>query len=699
MSKNNEINLSLNVKTENTQTNIKDLNSMLEQIPVLGNKARSVLNQIVKIPFSPAVAGISAISGGLALAYKNSQNLRNEIEKFKNVSASLNPVSKYFKALGDDLSFFVKNINEAAEQTNILNGMGLENIKNSLSEINKSTESLNNRLKASLTLIKATGEDEQEVQIRINQNRKNNAEESIYLLEEELANKRSLYQEHIRELSILISKEEQILVVDEASAIKKQQAQDKINKLTVVFQQTEKDIQTIQEQINLKIKEGVNAQEKITEIQDKKNNNVKIESDALASILARTKQINVEHRFMTKYTEDEEQITQENLKKYQSQLAIIKNINSVYNSGEKIKTATLNKIAQEFDMSVDLFKTEKGRVEIYEEILKKIKEIEEGQNKINEAMLKSVQQGYEWMGVISQVHSMSSSIASLSLSSKLIDTSIYDKAISEVKAKITEFNKWKEAMEEEEDDKEDAEFEAYLERLNKEYEIAKEIGDKMTMLAIENKKKELDKQKETLEKEKQITAQEKALEKELAIAEYNKAYAEWQNECMIAEQTKQMNLAEAIIQPLQAAAYAALGIAQSFATGGPIGAAIAAASSIGIISSAVSTAAAYKNSAQQLDSVKASPPEPPAFRFGTAGYQLKEGEQAIVGEAGAEIIKNMAGKLVVESNAQAKASGKLNGVGMYVETVIFNVNSIVDKQTIFKAMNEYKERNSFAYTR
>lgn len=373
---------------------------------------------------------------------------------------------------------------------------------------------------------------------------------------------------------------------------------------------------------------------------------------------------------------------------------------------EEIQSAINIAKSIESDAERNLITKTKERVELEAKLTVEVEKVNEVKKEItketslyNEELYKTVKNAYEWLGYYHQIRDLGQSIASLTLTNKLIDTSIYDKAISEVKAKITEFNRWKEAMEEEEGDKEDAEFEAYLERLNKEYEIAKEIGDKMTMLAIENKKKELDKQKEALEKEKQITVQEKALEKELAIAEYNKAYAEWQNECMIAEQTKQMNLAEAIIQPLQAAAYAALGIAQSFATGGPIGAAIAAASSIGIISAAVSTASAYKNSAQQLDSVKASPPEPPAFRFGTQGYQLKEGEQAIVGEAGAEIIKNMAGKLVVESNAQAKATGKLNGVGMYVETVIFNVNSIVDKQTIFKAMNEYKERNSFAYTR
>lgn len=674
MQKNNIISITLDAKTEEAKSKIDKTTLSLQK-----------LSKVAKTIGGLSIFGITtwkALQNGIKGCYEHSEKFQASINKLQ--KAGIDAIAPKFRKVGDVLSKVVNTVGSWIEHQNKLSGV--------IAETNaKNLEAIQNN--GTLT--------------------KENIEQEIKLHEELGANSQLIEAKKIEGLH----KINDIIVKSYADAIElEKKYKNEIEETEKLLESYSKDKGVERKYHNIKetlAKLKQDHEKLVNEIlpnlkEEYKQNNVeiakntksvKIESDALASILARTKQINVEHRFMTKYTEDEEQITQENLKKYQSQLAIIKNINSVYNSGEKIKTATLNKIAQEFDMSVDLFKTEKGRVEIYEEILKKIKEIEEGQNKINEAMLKSVQQGYEWMGVISQVHSMSSSIASLSLSSKLIDTSIYDKAISEVKAKITEFNKWKEAMEEEEDDKEDAEFEVYLERLNKEYEIAKEIGDKMTMLAIENKKKELDKQKETLEKEKQITAQEKALEKELAIAEYNKAYAEWQNECMIAEQTKQMNLAEAIIQPLQAAAYAALGIAQSFATGGPIGAAIAAASSIGIISSAVSTAAAYKNSAQQLDSVKASPPEPPAFRFGTAGYQLKEGEQAIVGEAGAEIIKNMAGKLVVESNAQAKASGKLNGVGMYVETVIFNVNSIVDKQTIFKAMNEYKERNSFAYTR
>lgn len=50
----------------------------------------------------------------------------------------------------------------------------------------------------------------------------------------------------------------------------------------------------------------------------------------------------------------------------------------------------------------------------------------------------------------------------------------------------------------------------------------------------------------------------------------------------------------------------------------------------------------------------------------------------------AEVIRNMAGKLVVESNAQAKAMGRFNEAGMYIEQVIFNVSSIVDKKQYIK---------------
>lgn len=142
----------------------------------------------------------------------------------------------------------------------------------------------------------------------------------------------------------------------------------------------------------------------------------------------------------------------------------------------------------------------------------------------------------------------------------------------------------------------------------------------MTMLAIENKKKEL-------EKDKQITEQEKALEKELAIAEYNKSYAEWQNEVASAKTAKAQAITDAIMMPVVAAGNAALGMSRSFVELGPIaGPIMGAMVAASVISAAVSGAANIKSASVAYDNVNASPPTPPAFQFGTTGYQLDNGQ-------------------------------------------------------------------------
>lgn len=617
MNVNNRINIDLNIDSNQSSSNLKNINTELQRLKkISSNTIISIKKATLSLnDFQKTIVAIYNFTNDflgkiIQEAYHNSKDFQEQFELLKyNLS---NITAEPFKKIGDTIAKIVQSLNEWFNIQNSISGVAINNLHaeyQALLDKNKAIEQAQMR---QIEIMKISKTPLDEIQ---------RAELELLRIKE-----RSAQEEYKQSGIFEVERKKQLKIIDEQ--IKKQE-------------------QLIE---NAKNDDGSSFMYGISQ------------ADAIKNL--------------------EKELIVLNKKR------------------EEIENAINVAKSIESDAEQNLIQKTKNRVALQTQLNKKTEEIKDKTKKIHdEAMLKVVNKAYDWMNVISQVHSISQGIASLSLSSKLIDTTIYDKAINEVKAKITEFNKWKAEQEEEEADKQDAEYEAYLERLNKEYEIAKEIGDKMTMLAIENKKKQLDKEKEALEKEKQITAQEKALEKELAIAEYNKAYAEWQNECMIAEQTKNMNLAQAIIQPLQASAYAALGIARDFATSGVVGAALASASAIGIISSAVSTASAYKNSASQLDSVKASPPEPPAFRFGTAGYQLENGESAIVGEAGAEIIKNMAGKLVVETNAQAKQSGKLDGYGMYVETVIFNVNSIVDKNTIFKAMNEYKERNSFVYTR
>lgn len=339
-----------------------------------------------------------------------------------------------------------------------------------------------------------------------------------------------------------------------------------------------------------------------------------------------------------------------------------------------------------------------------EETLETIKQLKDYLNDITKKT-------YDWKDNLTAALSITSSIGNLfgtaitaALDFSQIDLAPFDKAIEEAQAKLDAFNKWKEEQEEAEEEKSLEDYEERIALLDEEIEYAKEIGDKMSEIALENKKKEIQEEMEEeqkrMDKEKAINEEEKRLQQELAIAEYNKEYANWQNQVKSAQTQKTKAIADSIIMPAQAIGNAAIGVSQSFAQGGLVGLGLGIAASTGVIASAVSGAAGVKNASSALDSIQGNPPEPPQFQFGTTGYDVSAGESILVGEAGPELLSlKSGGNIAVESNAQVKAKGLLNNGSMYIDKVIFNVNKIVDENEIYKAMNNYKQRNSFMYTR
>ena len=318
---------------------------------------------------------------------------------------------------------------------------------------------------------------------------------------------------------------------------------------------------------------------------------------------------------------------------------------------------------------------------------------------------------YNWKDNLTAALSIASSIGNLfgsimtaALDFSQIDLTPFDKAIEEAQSKLDAFNKWKEEQEEAEEEKSLEDYEKRIALLDEEIEYAKEIGDKMSEIALENKKKEIqkemDEEQKRIDKEKAINEEEKRLQHELALAEYNKEYANWQNQVKSAQTQKTKAIADSIIMPAQAIGNAALGVSQAFAQGGLVGAALGTALAVGIVSSAVSGAAGVKNASSALDSIQGNPPQPPQFQFGTTSYNVAAGESILVGEAGPELLSlKSGGNIAVESNAQVKAKGLLNNGGMYIDKVVFNVNKILNEEEIYKAMNNYKQRNSFMYTR
>lgn len=280
------------------------------------------------------------------------------------------------------------------------------------------------------------------------------------------------------------------------------------------------------------------------------------------------------------------------------------------------------------------------------------------------------------------------------------DLTPYDNAVEEAKNKLKEFDDYQRELKENKKSEDDEDYENYLSRLEEELELAIENKDAMSAEAIRIKQEELkkkqDKEKEDLQKEKDIQNQRALLEKELAQAEYNKAYAQWQNNVKLAEMEKSKAIADAVLIPSLAIAQSALGVAASFAQGGPVGFAAGLIISATAISSAISAASGIVSSANALDTVKSNPPQAPQFAFGTTGYTIPDGGSAIVGEMGAEIVTNKSGKIAVQSNAQLKEGGFTKGD---IWNVTINVEQALNPDEVYKLMNSYKARNSQMYTR
>ena len=138
-------------------------------------------------------------------------------------------------------------------------------------------------------------------------------------------------------------------------------------------------------------------------------------------------------------------------------------------------------------------------------------------------------------------------------------------------------------------------------------------------------------EKKKLEEEKKAKEEEKQLQYELAMAEYNKAVASWQNEVKLAGQEKNKAIADSVISTAQGAVMGSLAFARSAVELGPIAGPIAGAALVaGILASVAGAVSSVQSASNNLESVKASPPTPPEFAYGTGGYALKNNQYAVV---------------------------------------------------------------------
>ena len=469
------------------------------------------------------------------------------------------------------------------------------------------------------------------------------------------------------------------------------------------------------EQLKKKLNEAVQVQQimddtviNTKEAEEKKNRDLQEQLGYLNRIYVLEEQRGIPNqKTLDKITAIKEALNSEvtdveRLKKSYEDLVKVQDISDdLVDSGDnqEVRQKQIDDITEQIAVLEDLYIAQVKAGEPAEETLKTIKKLKTELEELNDPLdeLKAAASQ-----IMSSIQSAYNSIGSAVMNIKsldLIDTSKFDEQIEHIQNKLDEFDEAQKDKEEEKQELDDEAYQNYLARLDEEYEKAVEANDLMSQEAIRIKKEEVEKKREQekkeLEEEKKINKQREELEQQLAIAQYNKDYAEWQNQVKLAELQKNKAIADAVVLPALATAQSALGLASSFAQGGPVGFAAGVALSATAIGTAVGAAAGVASAAAALDNVKSNPPEMPKFEFGTTGYTLGYEETALVGERGPELVKNMGGILQVQSAAQTEAMGNRGGerIGMYIENIVFNVAQRLTAEELYEVMTTFKARD------
>lgn len=686
---------------------VEALKDKLGALPVVGQTLSRSLDGVegsflsvakAALPVAGIAGGLAAVGGAALLAYKNSEKLQGSIGRLGTEVVDLGTNLPIFEDMGDALAVITDNIADTIHNINILNGNALANTKKVLDEINKSQIDINKQEEIAIEKAKARGASEEEI-LRIRQQyagmridtavdnksiapdeyvKQNEEYNRLYKIREKLINQQKQFDENnAMEAESYYSLQTQIDhytgLIDKQSEVMKQSL-DANRQNNEIIEKSAEEYKELGNTIErLKTVEGIRSTDK--------NKNKKETEDELSEV-------------------EKLKIAYDDLVKSQNiRDALIDSSNI-----EEVRQKEIQDTQAQITALENLYEAQVKAGEPAEKTLETIKQLKKRIHDLTD-------ETHDWKDNLTAALSITSTIGNLfgtvitaALDFSKIDLAPFDKAIEEARSKLDAFNKWKEEQKEAEEEKSLEDYEERIALLDEEIEYAKEIGDKMSEIALENKKKEIQKEMEEeqkrIDKEKAINEEEKRLQQELALAEYNKEYANWQNQVKSAQTQKAKAIADSIIMPAQAIGNAALGVSQAFGQGGLVGAALGTALAVGIISSAVSGAAGVKNASSALDSIQGNPPQPPQFQFGTAGYNVSAGESILVGEAGPELLSlKSGGNIAVESNAQVKAKGLLNNGGMYIDKVIFNVNKILNEEEIYKAMNNYKQRNSFMYTR
>ncbi|MEI0697529.1 hypothetical protein R4K92_01160 [Brachyspira intermedia] len=724
--------------TKDIEKNSKAGNIVLEAIkdnlgaiPVVGPTATRALDGL-EGSFSKLVlagAGVGAVAGAVAGvgaaiygAYTQSEKFRDSIEDFKaNAAVAFSPVLDTLENIGDFIGNIIDGLNEWIDKNNKLNGVNVDNLKNNYADIVKEQAALISSKEAEIELDKILGYSTDEIKKKeedLLQTRIDNAR--VRYTESEKSRKES--EESIKILEKKISEQKRRIEDMKANPTQRlsyngptneELLPNAINNLEELEKELIDAAKAEQDFTNERDKARAEAKALNEEIV-KQSGNIKINTKTIKEEISEYEKLTNVLAAVIEERNAEARIIEDNYTGKAKELEAIKaNINALEQQKQLITSYYIEAKKQGKDYYDESLQGIIAQINGNEEVKGSVDELGEALQKINQLLAEQKKQ-YEELNkplvdlkaaasqIMSSIQSAYNSIGSAVMSIKsmdLIDTSKFDEQIEHIQNKLDEFDEAQKEKEEEKQELDDEAYQNYLARLDEEYQKAVEANDLMSQEAIRIKKEEVEKKREQekkeLEEEKKINKQREELEQQLAIAQYNKDYAEWQNQVKLAELQKNKAIADAIVLPALATAQSALGLASSFAQGGLVGFAAGVALSATAIGTAVGAAAGVASAASALDSVKSNPPEMPKFEFGTTGYTLGYEETALVGERGPELVKNMGGILQVQSAAQTEAMGNGGGekIGMYIENLVFNVAQRLNAEELYEVMTTFKARN------
>lgn len=719
----------LNDELEDNQKELKAsrlgleaLKDNLGGIPVIGATLTRSLDGVegsiknVVLAAAP-VAGIAAAFAGISAvlvgAYKQSEEFRNSVSKLGQVSkVALGPMLDILEDIGNALGTVINKFAEWVNKVNMESGKLTKASAKMSEETMKLVDNIISNAKAEIETLESLNlsaevmaQKRSEIQNKMYNELATNGVSSIQSLkevEQQLNETYAVQMERRKELKKQIDSFVPTTDYSIAQLVNMQNEYNKLGKELANTAQAYEDNKKRIAELNNITKESIEKTTTVASTSQKASKEIKSVVVPPEPKLSPLEELEKSLKGVIEQAELEIQLIENSTEIEEEKIEKIKNIrlnalqtqqNALTDfykiNGDKYYDAEIKNIA---DLNAETGKLESSVNKLgkgYDDLGKLIKKLGDNNKKTFADMQGSI------LTVLGSVSSITDSL--FEMSNAFIGTSQenYDAYNQHIYNTQQELQDYLNSIREEDKEKSEEDYNKKMEDLDNELQKAIAAQDAMAANAIKDKMAELKAERDKQKEEEKIATEreetQKKLEQNIANAEYQKELAIWQNEVKAAETQKNLAIAQSVAQSAFGIAMAAVGTATSFAQGGLVGAATGLALSATIISSIASATAGIKGAVDSYEQVKNSPPQPPQFAIGTGGYSLGVGDSAIVGELGAETVRNLGnGRIAVDTAAQTSYNDN-NSRSIRIENLNVYVSEMINKDDFINMLASINE--------